>query len=58
MELEYDDLMDVIMTYSLYIQDSYEKGYFTQEQRPLTIDEFYPELYNIYSSKTMAKYVS
>ena len=57
MELDKDDLMDLIMAYNLYIQDSHEKGYFTPEQRPLTIDEFYTDIYNMYSSKNMARYM-
>lgn len=57
-QLSNEDLMDVIMAYDKYIQDSYEKGFFTSEQRPLTVAEFYDNLYPMYSNRPISKYTS
>lgn len=55
-ELTNEELMDVILSYDRYIQDFFN-SYYVIDSRPLTIAQFYEELYGFYSYNTQSKYV-
>lgn len=55
-ELTNEELMDVIMSYDRYIQDFFDSHYVI-DSRPLTIAQFYDELYSFYSYSNQSKYV-
>lgn len=55
-ELSNEELMDVIMSYDRYIQD-FSSSHHAFQSKPLTVAQFYDELYSFYSHNVSSRYV-